>query len=170
MNILLGSHGTGKSTLLAELKKDFSSLYVTDGFSRPVKIIKDKLLINQREEQIIINELSKWNWENNINNPFYMSTRSIVDCYIYSKVLGFKDLAKDCIEDFYRTKHNKIKFFYIPIEFDLEDDGVRFIDKKFQKKVDLEIKMFFFENFIDPIVVKGSVEERISIISKHIKL
>ena len=36
MKILIGSHGTGKTTLLKEVSTRFPDYYVTDGFSRPV--------------------------------------------------------------------------------------------------------------------------------------
>ena len=64
MKILLGSHGTGKTTLLKEVSTRFPDYYVTDGFSRPVLKIGRMLELSNDEKQYAINELSAWAYQN----------------------------------------------------------------------------------------------------------
>ena len=63
MKILLGSHGTGKTTLLKEVASKFPDYYVTDGFSRPVLKISKLLELSNAEMQYAINELSAWAYQ-----------------------------------------------------------------------------------------------------------
>jgi Fe-S cluster assembly ATPase SufC len=64
MKILIGSHGTGKTTLLKEVSTRFPDYYVTDGFSRPVIKIGKMLELSNDEKQYAINELSAWAYQN----------------------------------------------------------------------------------------------------------
>ena len=55
-----------------------------------------------------------------------------------------------------------VLFVYVPIEFALEDDGVRNVDPDHQAKID-----FFIKNMLDTtdtpyITVTGTVEERVA--------
>ena len=87
MKILIGSHGTGKTTLLKEVSTRFPDYYVTDGFSRPVIKIGKMLELSNDEKQYAINELSAWAYQNYLTHKNVISTRSLVDCIIYSAIL-----------------------------------------------------------------------------------
>ena len=50
---------------------------------------------------------------------------------------------------------------YLPLEFELDDDGVRFMDKKLQENIDREFKKVINKYNIKVFEVRGSVEERI---------
>jgi len=163
MNLLIGSHGVGKTTLLRELRIARPDLYITDGFSRPVRGLKKELKLTDYQEHLLINNLTRWNWINNINSPIYTSTRSIIDSVVYSEALKYKTLSEDYLQTFVQHRDDtKINYFYIPIEFELEDDGIRFIDKEFQHEVDVLIKRFLKDYNIPFKTLKGTVEERLS--------
>lgn len=169
MNILIGAHGTGKTTLTEEIKKIKPDIYITDGFSRPSKSIKNILKLDNYQEQVIINELTKWNWLNNLRNVNYLSTRSIIDCIVYSRILGFDELSDNCINVWNdHFEKSDIKLFYIPIEFEIEDDGIRFMDKSFQLEVDRGIRDFIKSYHLDKIDVRGNIKERVLILKKYI--
>jgi predicted ATPase len=160
-NILLGTHGTGKSTLLKELAKRVSGIYTTDGFSRPVKNIKNILKLSNDQEQIIINELTKWAFLNYIEQPFVISARSLIDVIIYSNYYA-PNVNTDELLQIFRANKDKIKnIFYIPIEFDLEDDGVRYLNKQDQHAIDQKMLDFIKEENLNIIEIRGSVEERV---------
>ena len=168
MNYLIGSHGTGKSTLLEELKKVRSDLFITDGVSRPVKKCSERYGLSEEARQDIINELTEWNWINSLKQPKYFCTRSVIDSIIYSEAQGFIELAKKSEEVLKSTDFKKAKFFYIPIEFELENDGIRFTDLSFQKKIDEMILSIFRELEIPMIKLTGSIEERLQKLLKNI--
>ena len=100
MKILLGSHGTGKTTLLKEVATNFPEYYVTDGFSRPVIKIGKQLELSGYEKQYVINELSAWAYQNYLTHKNVISTRSIVDCIIYSQIITPNLLITDLINFF----------------------------------------------------------------------
>jgi predicted ATPase len=163
MIILLGSHGTGKTSLLSELKRLRPDLYTTDGFSRPIHSALSQIPenISPRSEQILINELSQWNWKNNLNNKMYVSSRSIIDCCVYSKVLGWRDLGDEVLQFYKDNIPVNVKYFYIPIEFPIEDDGVRFMDKNFQIQIDVYLREFIRLNNLSTITLSGTLSERL---------
>lgn len=171
MIVLVGSHGVGKSTLLAELKRQRPDLIISDGFSRVIskfnKDIDNKLEVE--ESQLLINRISDRNWPVFTQIENLCVTRSPLDHYAYSKALGYKKLAQERLDLFNTVDKSKVKFFYIPIEFDLEDDGVRYSDPDFQNQVDV-LLLHALEKTNTPITatLSGSIEERVNEILKHI--
>ena len=169
MKLLLGSHSTGKTTLLEEVSKKFPNYYVTDGFSRPVLRISNMLDLSSTERQIILNELSTWAYENHIKHSNVISTRSIIDCIIYTQILNPEIEVDQMIELFQETQNKVEYFFYLPVEFPFAEDPER-LSYELQLKVDNIIKDFIAA-FIPAeklITVKGTLEERLDIISNYL--
>ena len=169
MKILLGSHGVGKSTLLKAVQEKYSDYYVTDGFSRPVYKISKMLDFSEQEKQVAINELSIWGYQNYLSHKNMVSTRSIIDCIIYTGILHPKMDISAMIKLFEETKDQVEYFFYIPIEFSFVYDPAR-LNEDLQKKIDI-----LFQDFIQKyvpseklITITGTVEERLEIISKYL--
>ena len=169
MKILIGSHGTGKTTLLKEVSTRFPNYYVTDGFSRPVIKIGKMLELSNDEKQYAINELSAWAYQNYLTHKNVLSTRSLVDCIIYSAILTPNVNIDEIIELFEKTKDQVEYFFYIPIEFDFVDDPDR-LSAELQVKIDGVIQKFIAEYIPAEKVVTltGTVEERLEQISKYL--
>lgn len=163
MIILLGSHGTGKTTLLSELRKMRPDLYITDGFSRPVHsaIKRFSQPTSPKDEQILINELSCWNWKNNLNNKIYTSSRSVIDCYVYSKAFMWEDLAEEMLQFYHRNTPIDVKYFFLPIEFPIESDGIRFMDTDFQTKIEFYLREFIQQNKLPILTLSGTLSERL---------
>lgn len=169
MKILLGSHGTGKTTLLKEVSTKFSEYYVTDGFSRPVIKIGKMLELSNNEKQYAINELSAWAYQNYLSHKNVISTRSIVDCIIYSQILAPELDIENLVTLFEETKDQVERFFYIPVEFDFVADPDR-LSHELQVKIDGVIKEFMVKHIPKEkvIILTGTVEERLSTISIYL--
>lgn len=169
MKILLGSHGTGKTTLLKEVQQRLPDYYVTDGFSRPVIQISKKLELNNVEKQYAINELSAWAYQNYLNHSKVISTRSIVDCIIYSQILTPTLGIDNLTALFEETKHRVEYFFYIPVEFDYVADPDR-LSPELQVKIDQIIKKFIATHIPQDkiVILRGTVEERFEQIAKYL--
>lgn len=170
LNVLVGVHGVGKTTLLNILRKRDKRFFITDGFSRPVK----RALVDHPNsgalEQRMINELTAWGWMTYLNQNV-VSSRSLIDSIVYSEyywhmsrwtgeILTLRNL-------FEKTKQ-KVNYFYIPIEFDLKSDGVRYINETDQKNIDYQLQLFLKEQDITFTTVKGSLERRIEILSENL--
>lgn len=169
MKILVGSHGVGKSTLLKEVQRTYPDYYITDGFSRPVYKISRMLDFSEHEKQITINELSIWAYQNYLTHQNVLSTRSIIDCIIYTRILHPSIDVNPMIELFEETKHQVDNFFYIPIEFGFVYDPDR-LNEELQKKVD-GLFVDFIKEYIPEeklVTITGTIEERLSQISKYL--
>ena len=168
MNILLGAHSTGKSTLLEKIRESHPHVFTTDGFSRPVKVAKEKSSMSTVQEQIVLNELTCWAYENYINYKNLISTRSPIDAIIYTEYY-LKGLKVQHIQDCFDKHKDKIdNIFYIPIEFPIVNDGVRFTDEQDRINIDLAIQKYIKDNNLPVIVLTGSVEERANTVLQHL--
>jgi len=169
MKILLGSHGTGKTTLLKEVSTKFPEYYVTDGFSRPIIKIGRMLELSNDEKQYAINELSAWAYQNYLTHKNVISTRSVVDCIIYSQILAPDLDIENLITLFEETKDQVEYFFYIPVEFDYVADPDR-LSHDLQLKIDGVIKDFIKKHIPEEkvIILTGTVQERLDKISNYL--
>jgi predicted ATPase len=168
MKILLGAHGTGKSTLLEAINIIKPEYYTSDGFSRPIKKIKNQIGLNDIAEQVAINELTNWAFDNYVKKTNVISARSPIDTIIYSNLL-FPEIITNDIENNFVSKISHIEqVFYLPIEFDIVNDGMRFVDKTFQGDVDFALLSFCTKHNIPLIKLSGTVPERIKQIEKYL--
>ena len=168
MKILLGSHGVGKSTLLKRLNSIRPEYYTTDGFSRPVKAFKIQTGISSLHEQILINELTVWGFNNYLAHPNVISTRSPIDAIVYSNLL-FPEINTVEIEKGFISNLGFVeKVFYIPIEFEIENDGTRFIDLNFQKEIDTAMLAFCDKYRIQLKPLTGPIENRVRVMERYL--
>ena len=172
MKILIGSHGVGKTTLLNAVQAKYPNYYVTDGFSRPVSKISKALELIDTEKQYIINELSAWGYQNYLKHSNVISTRSIIDCIIYSEILTPKLDIENLITLLEETKDQVEYYFYIPVEFDyvVDDERPGGMWQDLQLRIDTIIQNFIKEHLpVEKIVIlTGTVEERLQKISQYL--
>lgn len=184
--ILIGAHGTGKSTLAKAISEQLG-IPVTESVARAVKKSFENIFIealNAKELalQNTLCELSRWDftrWKECIN----VMTRCPLDTLAYARVsaLNATGPAKEGFQIIYDHHYRKFKqdevaqqmfkqsiFLYLPIEFPLEQDGVRPMDVEYQKQVDTAMRLLIYELDIAPIVVSGTVEERMRTFMDHL--
>jgi predicted ATPase len=166
---LTGSHGVGKTTLLQSLQDylEFKDIKCLFNVSSARKIKKAGMSINEEGDnydlvQMIVESshvavFCEDNW---------FADRSVIDGYAYTEYLYNQNKVSHNVYDAILTQVNNFlplyqEVFYIPIEFDIENDGVRQTDKEFQKSIDEiildKIKEIRGNNYV---TVTGSVEER----------
>lgn len=167
--IFNGAQGTGKSTILKELEtKGYEAVteVVRNLSKKGVKINKDG---DEKGQKKIFNEyLNIFNSKDN-----YVSDRGLIDVVAYTVYLTrlgkvsekFADKQLKDLHKFVQSNPDII-YFYFPIEFDIEDDGVRDLDKDFQKEIDQIILSLYASLGIRFIVMNGSVEERLNKIKR----
>lgn len=166
---LIGTHGVGKTTLLNALKQRLPQY----AFKREVV---RRLL--ERNPQIKINERGNYESQNAFidacieslsHDDAYISDRGIIDYLAYSCHLRQHDnmtqeqydaLFHKC-ESFLRI-NDDIVYFYIPIEFGIDDDGTRPVDVTYQREIDDIIKMMIIQFGINVYELRGDVETRVN--------
>ena len=174
MVALIGSHGTGKTTLLKKIEEYHYGddlPVISDGDSRTVQNFNIEIggKLSDREQQILINRMSDARWHEQIRTKHLFQTRSPLDHYAYCEALGWKDLAKERLEFFKASDWKKVQFFYLPIEFELEDDGVRYSGLDFQLEIDETLLSLIKELDIPVTVLTGSIEQRAVKLFKNLK-
>lgn len=178
--ILIGAHGTGKTTLANKLKEllDITVVEsVSREFHKDMKYLEDAGILDGRVSKVsktsalqnVMCSMSRWDYMRWINvDEAIIMTRCPLDTLAYAKA------DKNVSDDIYIQNLNILKenqefmdslksslFVYLPIEFDIEDDGTRPIDKEFQKDVDQAMRDLMYEFQITPLVVTGTVKERV---------
>lgn len=164
---IIGSHGTGKTTLSKLICEGLNFNFIPDVARQAYE---KKFPINENtppETQFWI--LSKQlELERNTEVP-WVSEKSLFDNLIYGGLSIKDDEVLSVLEKIVFANVNYDLIFYLPIEFALEDDGLRSLDPEFQKKVDREFRWLLKKKKIKFVEVKGSVKERVRKALSHIK-
>lgn len=165
MNILVGSHGTGKTTLLKEINRTRPEIYTSDGFSRVVQKFD---MFNNAVQQDLMNALTTWRWREDLLKKNCFFARSIIDSIVYTKVLYNTTSGNDefLLQETMELVEN---YFYLPIEFDLKGDDSRPSSVDFQKQIDSELLLLLDTYAIPFITLSGTVQQRLETINRYIK-
>lgn len=155
---IMGSHGTGKSTLAKELCKNLGYNFIPD---TAALAFKKNFEINEAtptETQFWI--LSKQlEYERNTKESWIIE-KSLYDNMIYARFSNQPEIAIKTMQDIIERNAKYDKIFYLPIEFAIQDDGIRSLDTGFQKAVDINLRKYLKDNKLDYIVLNGSVKNR----------
>lgn len=177
----VGSHWTGKTTLLDLFPEQYKIKEVARSIIQEWKKPQDmhfdeKILFQRKVLERQLEEYKKREWDFRIND-LIVSDRSLIDIFTYTRLLKTETKEQQivkqllCCDIFKEMKNEKYDItFYIPIEFDLEDDGIRFMDKSFQREVDEELLYALQMLRIPYITLRGSVEERKQKIKDVVKM
>ena len=166
--LITGTHSTGKSTLLEELKKqeEFKDFKFIGGVTREAKSYG--IDINEQggdDTQLFCICSDVLNLLKNKKSDIVFD-RSIIDTLIYSRYL-FREgqisrSTMKIVYDLYLKYLNSFNFiFWLRPEFEIKYDGVRSINKEFQDGIDQLFDEEFFGKELVPVILTGTVEERI---------
>lgn len=186
--VFIGAHGTGKSTLANELSKVIG-MPVVESVAREAnknfRLLEDAGVIEtnnipesvrKNAYQKVICSMAHWDFMRWVGAdvPCIM-TRCPLDTIAYA--MADKDIAGDTTSECLRNLQDDDEFLlvlerslfvYLPIEFGIENDGVRPTDTDYQKRVDEAMRKLIYLFGITPFVVSGSVDERLESILKFI--
>jgi predicted ATPase len=169
--ILTGAQGTGKTTLMNELAKD-GLRTISHIRKTAVEHGLDTKNATEAGQKIYFKTLKK----ELSSKRSYVSDRGLtcVAAYTFNKAIT-EEISKKTADKQYldivkfHTDNPDILLVYVPIEFELEDDGERPFDKKLQMKIDFLIENLLQTSNITYIKVSGTVEERLQQIKDALK-
>lgn len=163
--ILTGAQGTGKTTVLNEFNgTDFELVteVVRNLAKKGVKINKDG---DEKGQTKIFNEYK------NIftSKDHFISDRGLIDVVAYTVWLARNGKVSEKFADKQIKQLHKfmisnpdIFYCYFPVEFDLEDDGVRDMDATFRDEISDIILSLLGALGVSFVVIQGSVEDRVA--------
>lgn len=185
--IFIGAHGTGKSTLAKELSS-MLRMPVVESVAR--EAAKDFIILEnecpisskipERDRkngyQKVLCSMSYWDFMRWVEAEIpCIMTRCPLDTIAYAMADDAitNHTTSECLkvlqeDDKFRKALENSLFVYLPIEFGIEDDGVRPTDGVFQSQVDAAMRKLMNMFGILPIVVSGTVEKRRNSILQHI--
>ncbi len=160
-------HGTGKTTIMKEL------LLILP--YQPIREVARKFITrrwinlatcsNNRKTDFQIT-LFREQWRVEKKHNSFISDRTLYDIVAYTKEVNI---------DFYNIQLEQLKknppdydviFYLSPWEFELEDDGVRFTDPAFQRKIHNNLLKIYEMLGIEVVYISGTVQERLEQIIK----
>jgi len=164
-----GSHSTGKTTLSEHFPNRIDEIARTiiKEVGSPDKMEQEQWDEFQQEVmdkqiQAELNMVKHAGW--------FISDRSVIDVIAYAtrfctpkKLRALKDQAEEYMKD---NPYDII--FYVPIEFPLEKDWLRFEEKHYQEIIDLQILKLLKRYKIKYVLVSGTVEQRLQIVNEAI--
>ena len=167
----VGTHCTGKTTLLDQLKEKYSGDdsfgYITE-VAR--KIIERGYPLNAEANtdsyiHYINDQLSA---ESVINNyKLFVSDRTLLDPLAYALVN--RELPRPYIQDYFIDMMKNVwllekarydLYIYFPIEFPMRFDGVRPSDEEYRTTVDKMIHRLLIEHSVPFVTINGAMNER----------
>ena len=166
---IVGSHGVGKTTLFNKL--ELEGVEFIQETARELMGYMDHSTADMDDkekgffQQVALNHQI---WRE-VEHERFIADRCVLDYLAYSHGLPFYDKLKDQV-DFHLERHGGYdQIFFIPIEFPLEVDGLRFTDDKYQKEIDERLLGLIQEYGIPYEIITGDVEERLEKILNELK-
>ena len=180
MNVYFtGAQGTGKTTLANLLtKQGFEKIpSVTRSLIEQGKLSAEETSqgATPKTQKIIFDEYYKIFRE----RKAIVSDRFLTDVFAYTKFIYKRDDDEDALAYLHREREkiDQLAYeqrllygdadavvFYCPIEFEVENDGLRDTDEEYRKNIDEYIKKELVRQCIRFHVLRGSVEERMETI------
>ena len=173
---LVGSHGTGKSTLLSalceRLRSEGRAVTVLEEIPRTVcgQIASDSYF--QRSQNTCVRQLlllfAQVVEENTrkFTADYFLTDRSVIDHWIYTKLLFHNDIESNYLDKLlprwiltYMGTYDLV--LHVPVEFEAVNDGVREDDYEFQTNVGDAILQYLQASGIYFVTVRGTVESRV---------
>ena len=169
---LSGAQCTGKSTLMKALREEFPDNYVF--FDEVVrKLVKEEGIKINKDFDFDSQHSIMTKHIKNMDRINFVTDRGLLDSFVYA-YYGHEE-GKFSKNDFrifeflfttFIREYDHI--FYLPIEFELEDDGFRSIDNEFRNKIDKLFKELLEKYNVEHTILEGNVKERIKIIKSKI--
>jgi len=157
-----GAQGTGKTTLVLEMLKEMPDFKQYNNIHRLLAQNLDDFNLNQDANNISQIVATACTTVQMMTQDKIIADRTLIDTFAYT------DLAKKVTNkwEIENTFAPALKFydiiFYCPIEFEMEEDGVRDGDQWFRNQIDQRIKHHLDHYNMNYVTLTGTIEERMN--------
>lgn len=169
----VGTHSVGKTTLLNELKKIYPGFNFVSEVARHCPFSLNEKTTLESQDWILRKQI-----QGELEKPIHDVTicdRSVYDQLAY--IVYAVDYGTISSEDGERLERFISNWgltydylFYIPIEFDVEDDGFRSIDELYRKTIDDHVQ-YILDKYVGThrrMQLNGTVEERLGVVKNKL--
>jgi nicotinamide riboside kinase len=170
---IVGSFSTGKTTL-ANVAAQELGLPLLPEVARQVVELGFQLDKDATPEVETLIFLRQFHHE--MTHPEFVADRSLIDAMAYAgwvldnqpfrKEMALWEACVDIATHHLRSQYSHV--FYLPIEFGIVPDGLRPLDPDFQTEIDERMTKLLDLHDIRSIELRGSVEERLDALRKHL--
>lgn len=173
---IAGSHGVGKTTLVFSLADSLKHQKVVVSNQIARTLIKNgyplgKAATTESYIQYIISQLKAE--QISMEYDVFISDRTLLDPLAYAIVnkeyaeSNVPDNIIDLLRAVWSMELQQYDLYvFVPIEFDMQSDGVRPEGKDYQEKISEQIRLLLDEHQVDYITVSGTPNERTTQVCK----
>ena len=166
-----GTHGVGKSTLLSHIEDilKYFQIEIINDSSNARKLKASGHKINEEGNDFVEYAVASSHVSNFVKSNHWFADRCIVDGTAYmmqTKCSGSCRQSITTMCKYFIKEYTQI--FYIPIEFEMENDGVRKVDEIYRRKIDKNIQSLL-QYASNSTTVKGNLSERRDTILKYLE-
>lgn len=160
---MAGTAGTGKTTLVDMFLRDNPEYIEPDNVKRFMAKTFSNFGINKEASVYSQSLVTGFYAYSMLAHENIINARTIVDTFAYTRyspnishdqATDIENLYMEKIEDMYDV------IFYLPIEFEMSEDGVRISDIEYRKNIDEYISDFFLYNELPAYELNGTPEQR----------
>jgi len=161
-----GSQGVGKSTLMAKIE----DMHIPERYvfiKEIVRTLKNQgIKINRDADYFSQCKILEEHYKNTLRYESFITDRCAVDAFVYAtydylngkytfeQYKQFENIFLECIRQYNI-------FYFLPVEFEIEKDGVRDIDKQYQKEINDLFITIYKKYEIRYEILTGTIEERL---------
>jgi len=172
---ICGAQSVGKTTLLNAIRSEsiFKGYEICNEVTRRVKSYG--FTINENGNDITQKLIMHEHVVNIFMYSDLIADRTALDGLVYSKYLcNHKKISNETLDYVYKIYSKCIGhydlLFYIPPEFELEDDGIRSVDIDFRNKIVEGFESVIQGHGLDVVYIKGSLRERLNSVIENFEL
>ena len=161
-----GAQSVGKTTLLNAIRSEpfFKGFEICNEVTRRVKSYG--FSINENGNDVTQRLIMQEHVINIFMYSDFITDRTVLDGLVYSKYLrNHSKISNETMDFVYKVYSRCIGqydlLFYIPPEFELEDDGVRSIDVTFRNSIVESFENVIYTHGLTVTILKGSLRERL---------
>jgi len=171
---LCGTHGTGKTTLLGDIADDLENEFGIKPIfntSNARKLFEIGVKINDKGDDFVqyvvqashVSRFAESNW---------FADRCVIDGFAYMEASWRRKLiSQECWDAVYNLMKAfaplYTQIFYVPVEFEMEKDGIRKEDIDYQKEI-AKYMEHALKLFANVTIIKGSRAERRDLVLNYI--
>ena len=169
-----GAQSVGKTTLINALRSEEALKQYTFCTEVTRRVKGYGLNINEEGDDITQRLIMQEHIVNVFMNDNMISDRCALDGIVYSHYLAENKKITQKTYDFADNIFNNLMpkydlVFYIPPEFEIEDDGTRSINRHFRDRIVTLFDSYIKEKQLTTVYLVGSVRERVDTVLKYIK-